>query len=57
MLRGINLGSRDRVSMADLRTLASSLGFDDIRTYVQSGNLVFASEVSAFALSRSPTFK
>ncbi len=46
MLRGINLGSRNRVPMADLRTLASSLGFDDIRTYVQSGNLVFSSDVA-----------
>ncbi len=46
MLRGINLGSRNRVPMAGLRTLASSLGFDDIRTYVQSGNLVFSSDVA-----------
>jgi len=46
ILRGINLGSRNRVPMAELRTLASSLGFDDIRTYVQSGNLVFSSDVA-----------
>jgi uncharacterized protein (DUF1697 family) len=41
MVRGINVGGRNRVAMADLVALVSSLGFDDVTTYVQSGNVVF----------------
>ncbi len=43
LLRGINLGSRNKVSMADLRTLFLALGAEDVATYVQSGNVVFKS--------------
>lgn len=41
-LRGINVGGRARVPMADLRVLAATVGLDDVRTYLQSGNLLFA---------------
>jgi len=44
LLRGINLGSRRRVAMADLRELLTSLGYEDVRTYLQSGNVVLGSE-------------
>lgn len=40
LLRGVNLGAHNRIAMADLRTLATDLDFGDVRTYVQSGNLV-----------------
>ncbi len=40
MLRSINVGGRNRVAMADLRALVSSLGFGDVVTYLQSGNVV-----------------
>ena len=40
LLRGINVSGRNRVPMADLRALVTALGFDDVATYVQSGNLV-----------------
>jgi uncharacterized protein (DUF1697 family) len=43
LLRGINLGARNKVSMADLRALFADLGFEDVATYVQSGNVVFKS--------------
>jgi uncharacterized protein (DUF1697 family) len=43
LLRGINLGARNKVSMQDLRALFESLGADDVTTYVQSGNVVFRS--------------
>jgi uncharacterized protein (DUF1697 family) len=43
LLRGINVGGRTRVSMADLRELFDELGATDVQTYVQSGNVVFAS--------------
>ena len=40
MLRAVNVGGR-KLPMAELRALVASLGFGDVRTYVQSGNLVF----------------
>jgi uncharacterized protein (DUF1697 family) len=42
LLRGVNLGGRNRLSMAELRTLAESLGYREVRTFIQSGNLVFS---------------
>jgi uncharacterized protein (DUF1697 family) len=41
LLRGINVGGRNRLPMAALRSLAADLGYIDVRSYVQSGNLVF----------------
>jgi len=43
LLRGINVGGRNMVAMADLRQVAASLGHTDVATYIQSGNLVFTS--------------
>jgi uncharacterized protein (DUF1697 family) len=43
LLRGINLGTHNRVSMPDLRALFASLGAEDIATHVQSGNVIFKS--------------
>jgi uncharacterized protein (DUF1697 family) len=45
LLRGVNLGARNKVSMADLRILFESLGAEDVQTYVQSGNVVFKSRL------------
>jgi uncharacterized protein (DUF1697 family) len=44
LLRGINLGPRRRVAMPALREALSGAGFDDVRTYVQSGNVVLSSD-------------
>jgi uncharacterized protein (DUF1697 family) len=44
LLRGINLGPNRRVPMAELRELMREAGFADVRTYVQSGNIVLSSE-------------
>jgi uncharacterized protein (DUF1697 family) len=41
LLRGINLGAKRRVGMADLRELMEELGFTEVRTVLQSGNVVF----------------
>jgi uncharacterized protein (DUF1697 family) len=41
LLRGINLASRRRVAMADLRAWLGELGYTDVRTHLQSGNAVF----------------
>ena len=43
LLRGVNVGGRGKLAMADLRATASALGHHHVRTYIQSGNLVFAS--------------
>lgn len=42
LLRGINVGGHRKVPMAELRTLLTELCFDDVATYVQSGNAVFS---------------
>ncbi|MBI3871518.1 MAG: DUF1697 domain-containing protein [candidate division Zixibacteria bacterium] len=42
-LRGINVGGRNLVKMDDLSRLFTSLGFDDVKTYIQSGNVIFDS--------------
>jgi uncharacterized protein (DUF1697 family) len=43
LLRGINVGGKNKVSMADLRALIESLGHTGVSTYIQSGNVVFTS--------------
>ena len=43
LLRGINVGGRNRVAMTDLRAVVISLGHTDVATYIQSGNVVFSS--------------
>jgi len=42
LLRGVNVGGRSSLAMADLRAIAEGCGHDDVRTYIQSGNVVFA---------------
>jgi len=44
MLRGINVGRGKMVKMERLRTLFAGLGFGEVKTYVQSGNVVFQAE-------------
>jgi uncharacterized protein (DUF1697 family) len=43
LLRGINLGSRNRISMPELREALEDAGFKDVRTHLQSGNVVLTS--------------
>jgi uncharacterized protein (DUF1697 family) len=44
LLRGINVGGSRKLPMADLRTLMTGLGLEDVRTYLQSGQAVFTSD-------------
>jgi uncharacterized protein (DUF1697 family) len=46
LLRGINLGPNKRVAMPELRALLTDAGFENVRTYVQSGNVVLISQAS-----------
>ncbi|MEU1725607.1 DUF1697 domain-containing protein [Actinomadura sp. ATCC 39365] len=43
LLRGVNVGGRNMVSMAELRELLAGLGFEDVKTHLQSGNVVYTS--------------
>ena len=45
-LRGINVGRAKRIAMSDLRALVTDLGFGDVRTLLNSGNVVFTSRRS-----------
>lgn len=42
LLRGINVGKAKRVAMADLRALCEGLGYGDVKTLLNSGNVVFS---------------
>jgi uncharacterized protein (DUF1697 family) len=42
LLRGINVGRAKRIAMADLRTLIADLGYTDVRSVLNSGNVVFS---------------
>lgn len=46
LLRGVNVGGANRLAMADLRNLVTSLGHTEVATYIQSGNLVLKSPKS-----------
>jgi len=41
LIRGINVGGHKKVKMADVKTLCESMGLRDVRTHLQSGNVVF----------------
>lgn len=42
LLRGINVGGKNLVKMADLRAAVEEMGLADVATYIQSGNLLFS---------------
>jgi uncharacterized protein (DUF1697 family) len=44
LLRGINVGGRTLVKMAELKTCFENLGFDGVSTYIASGNVLFESD-------------
>lgn len=46
LLRAVNVGGTGKLPMQELRTMCEELGFADVRTYIQSGNAVFHSELA-----------
>jgi len=50
LLRAVNIGGRSRLAMADLRAVAAGLGFTEVQTLLQSGNLAFVAKGKASAL-------
>lgn len=49
LLRGINVGGSNVIRMADLRASFEALGFGDVATYIQSGNVVFSARAGGKA--------
>lgn len=47
LLRGINVGGAGKIRIDELKKLFESLGLEDVRTYIQSGNLVFRSSAGS----------
>jgi len=43
LLRGINVGGKRKILMQDLKMLLAALSFENVQTYIQSGNIVFES--------------
>jgi uncharacterized protein (DUF1697 family) len=52
LLRGINIGPRNRISMPDLRDALAGAGFDDVGTYLQNGNVVVSTTAAPAAVRR-----
>ena len=45
ILRGINVSGQKKIKMADLKSLYESLEFEEVTTYIQSGNVIFSSKL------------
>src|SRR6266480_6794851 len=52
LLRGVNLGSFRKVSMSELRRVLTDLGYGEVRTLVNSGNVVLTSAADPARLQR-----
>jgi uncharacterized protein (DUF1697 family) len=53
LIRGINVGGKNKVPMAELREAFEEAGFGDVRTYIQSGNVLFSSSGPASTLEET----
>ncbi|HMY16125.1 MAG TPA: DUF1697 domain-containing protein [Polyangium sp.] len=51
LLRGVNVGTKNSLPMADLRAMLEKAGCTDVRTYVQSGNAVFDTQLGTAQLT------
>ena len=52
LLRGINVGGKNKVPMAPLRELLEDLGYSNVSTYIASGNVILSSNRSAGGIKR-----
>jgi uncharacterized protein (DUF1697 family) len=53
LLRGINVSGRNLIPMAELRAVCAALGWREVRSYIQSGNLVFAADEETAVLEHT----
>ena len=51
LLRGINVGGKNKIKMAELRAVLEREEFDGVRTYIQSGNILVRSDLGSEAVS------
>jgi len=51
-LRGINVGGNTILPMSELKSICHDLGFENVRTFIQSGNVVFGSKLSEEVLTK-----
>lgn len=51
LLRGVNVGGRNKIAMADLRQILAGLGYGDVKTHLQSGNAVISADQPAGRLA------
>jgi uncharacterized protein (DUF1697 family) len=52
LLRGINIGSRNRIAMPELRAALEDAGFQNVRSHLQSGNVVLESRATSTSVAR-----
>jgi uncharacterized protein (DUF1697 family) len=52
LLRGINVGGKNKVPMGELKALLADLGFRNVSTYIQSGNAILQSDLKAATVAR-----
>ncbi|WLR41705.1 DUF1697 domain-containing protein [Bacillus carboniphilus] len=57
LLRGINVGGHNKIRMAELKNSLKQLGLENIKTYIQSGNILFESEESEESLQKKIHYK
>lgn len=50
LLRAVNVGGTGKLPMAELKAMCEEVGFEDVRTYIASGNVVFRSKKAAGSL-------
>ena len=53
LLRGVNVGAKNSLPMAELRAMLAALGCSDVQTYVQSGNAVFGTKRGEAAITKA----
>lgn len=46
LLRAVNVGGTGKLAMSELKTMCEAAGFEDVKTYIASGNVVFSSDLS-----------
>jgi uncharacterized protein (DUF1697 family) len=47
LLRGINVGGKNKIPMAELKSFLEEQGFDNVKTFIQSGNVIVQSKLDA----------
>ncbi|MEO6926443.1 MAG: DUF1697 domain-containing protein [Rhodanobacter sp.] len=52
LLRAVNVGGTGKLPMSELRVMCENLGFADVRTYIASGNVLFASKLGEAAVRK-----